>query len=140
MGFNLKSQISITDSQYLSTVALMDGALYWSFDALNTTGDGKYANQDVNATAFNADPGITTSNDYAISGKSIRTSAAGITDCLNFGDFSGLCVSDPDVCDRGLSVSLWIRLTQDEIRQTGTYYILSSGKQGRVKCLRGIIM
>ena len=116
-----------SDSPYLNTMPLVDGALYWSFDALNTTGDNKYANQDVNSTQYNADPGLVKLHRYAVSGNSTRTRKNGTTDCLNFGDFTGNCVSDPNTCTQGLSLSLWIRLTEDEIKESGPVYIMSSG-------------
>ena len=108
---------------------MFTGSLWWTFNELNTTGDDKYANQDVNSTAFNAYPGLAIRNDYGVSNYSIQTRLNGSDDCLNFGDFSGHCVSEPSLCSDGLTVSLWIRLTEDEVKEPGPVYILSSGKK-----------
>ncbi|XP_038070163.1 uncharacterized protein LOC119739340 [Patiria miniata] len=115
------------ESKYTDSIPQYAGSLWWTFNELNTTGDDKYANQDVNGTAFNADPGVAVQNDYGISNYSIQTRLNGTEDCLNFGDFSGHCVSEPSLCTDGLTVSVWIRLTEDEVTEAGPVYILSSG-------------
>ncbi|XP_071784801.1 uncharacterized protein [Asterias amurensis] len=115
------------ESKYADTIPMFTGSLWWTFNELNTTGDDKYANQDVNSTAFNAYPGLAIQNDYGVSNYSIQTRLNGSDDCVNFGDFSGHCVSEPSLCSDGLTVSLWIRLTEDEVKEPGPVYILSSG-------------
>ncbi|XP_022103402.1 uncharacterized protein LOC110986089 isoform X2 [Acanthaster planci] len=115
------------ESKYADSMPQYPGSLWWTFNEFNTTGDDKYANQDVNATEFNAYPGLAIQHDYGISNYSIRTRLNGTDDCLNFGDFVGHCISEPALCTDGLTVSLWIRLTEDEVNEAGPVYILSSG-------------
>ena len=119
---------TFTDSTYDYTTRFFDGALYWSFDVFNETGDSAYANQNVNMSMYNAIPGIAVWRNYSISGDSIQTRVNGTDDCIDFGDFSGSCFSDPSLCSDGLSLSVWIRLTENEIKESGPVYIMSSGR------------
>lgn len=104
------------------------GSLYWSFDHFNTSGDSTFANQNVNASQYNAYPGLAISPSYAIAGNhSIKTRKNGTDDCVDFGDFTGHCIGEPYLCTEGMTLSLWMRLTEDEIKEAGPIYVLSSG-------------
>ncbi|XP_070574742.1 uncharacterized protein [Ptychodera flava] len=46
---------------------------------------------------------------------------------LYMGDFAGECVSNPSLCTEGLSVSLWVQLS--EIQDNTTHFLISSGEQ-----------
>lgn len=117
-----------SDAAYLYTSNHFAGSLYWSFDTFNETGDGSYPNQNVNMSMYNAIPGLAVQQNYSISGNSIWTRFNGTDDCIDFGDFSGSCFSDPSLCTDGFALAFWIRLTEDEIRESGPVYIMSSGK------------
>lgn len=117
-----------SDAAYLYTSNFFAGSLYWSFDTFNETGDGSYPNQNVNMSMYNAIPGLAVQQNYSISGNSIWTRFNGTDDCIDFGDFSGSCFSDPSLCTDGFALAFWIRLTEDEIRESGPVYIMSSGK------------
>ncbi|XP_063951327.1 uncharacterized protein LOC135153166 isoform X1 [Lytechinus pictus] len=115
------------DAAYLYTSNYFSGSLYWSFDTFNETGDSSYPNQNVNMSMYNAIPGLAVLQNYSISGNSIRTRFNGTDDCIDFGDFTGSCYSDPSLCTEGFAMSIWIRLTEDEIKESGPVYIMSSG-------------
>lgn len=130
----------IPGSGYANTVEVVPGSLYWSFDHFNTSGDGRFANQNVNASDYNADPGLAVSYWYAIAGNhSIRTRKNGTGDCIDFGDFTGHCVGEPNLCTDGLTFSLWIRMTADEIKEVGPIYVVSTGTLQEKVCVRNII-
>ncbi|XP_071479259.1 uncharacterized protein [Diadema antillarum] len=76
---------------------------------------------------YNAVPGLVIQQNYSISGKAIHVRLNGTDDCVDFGDFSGRCCSDPSLCSLGFSFSFWMRLTEDEIKESGPVYIVSSG-------------
>ncbi|XP_030831830.1 uncharacterized protein LOC578898 [Strongylocentrotus purpuratus] len=76
---------------------------------------------------YNAIPGLAVQQNYSIAGNSIWTRFNGTDDCIDFGDFSGSCFSDPSLCTDGFAMAFWIRLTEDEIKESGPVYIMSSG-------------
>ena len=57
---------------------------------------------------------------------------------LDFGSWVGECITDPDLCTNGLTISMWLRINANNINYNSEYqYIISSGAEGET--MRGIV-
>ena len=57
---------------------------------------------------------------------------------LDFGSWAGECITDPDLCASGLTVTMWLRIQAKDINYNSEYqYIISSGAEG--ESMRGIV-
>ena len=57
---------------------------------------------------------------------------------LNFGSWAGECITDPDLCTNGFTISMWLRINANNINYNSEYqYIISSGAEGET--MRGIV-
>lgn len=57
---------------------------------------------------------------------------------LDFGSWAGECITDPDLCVTGLTVTMWLRIQAKDVNFDSEYqYIISSGAEG--ESMRGIV-
>jgi hypothetical protein len=57
---------------------------------------------------------------------------------LDFGSWASECITDPDLCVDGLTVTMWLRIQAKDINYNSEYqYIISSGAEG--ESMRGIV-
>ena len=57
---------------------------------------------------------------------------------LDFGTWAGECITDPDLCASGLTITMWLRIQAKDINYNSEYqYIISSGAEG--ESMRGIV-
>ena len=57
---------------------------------------------------------------------------------LDFGSWAQECITDPDLCVDGLTITMWLRIQAKDINYESEYqYIISSGAEG--ESMRGIV-
>ncbi|XP_070573969.1 fibropellin-1-like [Ptychodera flava] len=112
------------NTSYEATTASIAGSSYWPLDHTYTNDAGTYYPNYQNDSTLAAYATYSESYPYGIDGKAVRISG---DDCLQFGNLSSSCIGRPSLCSSGLTVALWIRLSEEELDQHGRQFIVTSG-------------